>query len=257
MSNTFASRPARVSQSQRGRGRGGIRSRDEEAVLVGTGLAPSGAAASSRGTGARGRAGRGTAIGNRGGGGSVGRGRGGGRGQLTDPGMRGGVGGKVHTSSRSTLQERTMHAGGFTVIRPDEKRRREVTEQAEREAQRYEQYKQQGKPARVSYVGTVGGGEGSVSSLERARQQQVRTQVQHSKASRLVRDQDRRSQHRQEEDRAMAQRKEVARKQTNLHAQRQTAKQDGWKSEMNRVNQAFLDRLEAQAKQKGPSSEQT
>ncbi|KAK7478291.1 hypothetical protein BaRGS_00030443, partial [Batillaria attramentaria] len=66
-----------------------------------------------------------------------------------------GDGAAADNAQGQSLQQRATHTGAYTVISPNEKKRRQITEQAERGTREYEQYKQQNKPTRVSYVGTV------------------------------------------------------------------------------------------------------
>ncbi|WAR28092.1 hypothetical protein MAR_013796 [Mya arenaria] len=142
MSKTFTSRPGVT----RGRGRGNefqprpVNQPQEQEGAVQTGARPR--------VGATGRGSTGTAIGTgRGsfGRGSVGRG-------LTAPNETPG-------QTLQGVEQRMEYLGGFTKVTPNEKKRQQITQAAQKETQAYEAHKKQNTPQSFSYVGTAGGGQ--------------------------------------------------------------------------------------------------
>ncbi|KAK6196301.1 hypothetical protein SNE40_001551 [Patella caerulea] len=145
----------------------------------------------------------------------------------------------------SRPENRISHGSGFTVISPNEKKRREINQQAQKNMLTYEKHKEESRLQHVSYVGTAGGG------LITEREARQRAAMNHSKAafnSRLKRESVRAAA-KQQEEAVYEQRKQGARKQAELNEQREREnekrRKERMKDDMRRTNSAFLDRLEA------------
>ncbi|KAK7090031.1 epithelial-stromal interaction protein 1-like isoform X1 [Littorina saxatilis] len=133
----------------------------------------------------------------------------------------------------------------YTVISPDERRRRKMTEIADREARQYEEYKRNQTPRRFSYVGTCGQGQVWPKDEFTARQQQIRIHAQ-SKTSRILKEQERKQQQRQMEDRELQQKKAAARRKAEQNERREEERQHDLRSDMDQRMAVFLNRLEFQ-----------
>ncbi|XP_070573772.1 epithelial-stromal interaction protein 1-like [Ptychodera flava] len=70
-----------------------------------------------------------------------------------------------------TVQERFQHRGNYAMIAPNEKRRSQIQQQAEKETRQYEEYKERNKMGYISLPPQAVGG-GTVVSQTGARQQQ-------------------------------------------------------------------------------------
>ncbi|XP_050411839.1 uncharacterized protein LOC126826796 [Patella vulgata] len=155
------------------------------------------------------------------------------------------LGGPDNRNNDSRPENRISHGSGFTVISPNEKKRREINQQAQKNMLTYEKHKEESRLQHVSYVGTAGGG--FISERE-ARQRAAMNQSKAAFDSRLKRESVRAAA-KQQEEAVYEQRKQAARKQAELNEQRERENEKRRKERMNddmrRKNAAFLDRLEA------------
>ncbi|XP_052784492.1 uncharacterized protein LOC128220230 [Mya arenaria] len=230
MSKTFTSRPGVT----RGRGRGNefqprpVNQPQEQEGAVQTGARPR--------VGATGRGSTGTAIGTgRGsfGRGSVGRG-------LTAPNETPG-------QTLQGVEQRMEYLGGFTKVTPNEKKRQQITQAAQKETQAYEAHKKQNTPQSFSYVGTAGGGQTTQTD---ARRKLVQTTP--NKTQKMLQQQERKSLTKQHEEaeiekkraeqRAKAERNERRDQEERLNSEKR------WDEQRKRKNDAFLRGLENKTK---------
>ncbi|ESO98965.1 hypothetical protein LOTGIDRAFT_231280 [Lottia gigantea] len=159
-----------------------------------------------------------------------------------------------------TNQDRTTHTSGFTMVSPNEKKRRAITErlgdiinninsytgiypdtEATKNLEEYERHKEEQRIQHVSYVGTAGGG---LISEEEARRKAA---IQHSKASYNSRTkrESYRAAEKENEEMVYRERKMAARRQSELNEEKRKKEEGRHRDEMRRKNAAFLDRLEA------------
>jgi hypothetical protein len=65
---------------------------------------------------------------------------------------------------RPNITERTQRREAYTVIAPDEEKRRSIQQKAKEEEEKLEQYRHEHRIQHLSYVGTVGSGESAASN---------------------------------------------------------------------------------------------
>ncbi|BFZ00507.1 hypothetical protein BsWGS_03546 [Bradybaena similaris] len=148
------------------------------------------------------------------------------------------------TGQRLQSPQRTAtYAGGFTVIPPNEMKRQQISQMAQREAEAYESYKQANAVKHVSHVGRVGGG---VLTEEQARKEQERA-LRRQKLDRLTRQEEQRKAKKNAEEAEIAQKRAAARRQAEQNAIRNSIAPPA--DEIRRNREAFLNQLE-----KKPSS---
>ncbi|KAL3847918.1 hypothetical protein ACJMK2_018808 [Sinanodonta woodiana] len=151
--------------------------------------------------------------------------------------------------TQQTQEQRMTYMGGFTMIPPNQRKRQEVTEMAQRETVAYEQHRQQKRQQTFNYVGTVGGGE---TSIAEAREKAARESP--TKAQKLLKEQQRKSEMRKREDEELEKKKEEQRRKAEMSEKK--AKEDEklaeqrWSERMKKTNNAWLNRLERQAAMK-------
>ncbi|XP_012942232.1 epithelial-stromal interaction protein 1 isoform X2 [Aplysia californica] len=135
--------------------------------------------------------------------------------------------------------QRGQYAGGFTMFAPNERKRQEVAQMAQRETANYEQYKQQNTGKVYRHVGTVGGGELTEDQVRNRQANAVRAQ----KYNRQVKQAGyREAAKRAEEEQIEAKRAEARRKsEQNLMRQGKAPAAD----EVRRKREAFLQQLES------------
>lgn len=222
MSKTFTSRPA-VSRT----GRGSTNSRSQDSGVV------------NRTNANRGR-GRGMMASGLGRGSSVpmttGRGE-----TARDPSISSG---NLDSQEQQQLGQRMSYQGGYTMISPNEKKKQQIQQQAERGMQSYQQHKEQNRIGHMSYVGTAGGGQ---MSQEESRRKLVEENRNPSMRLREKREEYRVKQKQKEEEEINQKRlkqRQLAEKNELRKTQNEEDKRKKWDEERRRQNEAFLNKLE-------------
>ncbi|KAK3099001.1 hypothetical protein FSP39_025169 [Pinctada imbricata] len=144
------------------------------------------------------------------------------------------------------LQQRMSHQGAYTMITPNEERRRQINQQAQQEAERYQRHKEQRKLGHVNYKGTVGGGE--ISQAEARRN--AATQLRNTKMDSLQKRQQYRSDLRQKEEDDALKKKAEQRRKSEANLSLEKNRQEKLESDHRKKNEAFLKRIEAENRAK-------
>ncbi|KAL5004103.1 hypothetical protein ScPMuIL_017559 [Solemya velum] len=157
----------------------------------------------------------------------------------------------LETSAAEAKPRQLSYQGGYSVLPPDEKKRQAIQNQARKETENFEAYKQQSRPGHVSYVGTVGGGFVDEAA---ARKKIVQD---NSKYARIQRQQQYKDATRKTENEDITRKKIDARKKAEMNEQRNIREQKRteqmWADDHKRKNEEFLRRLESQSSNQAQS----
>ncbi|XP_046378689.2 epithelial-stromal interaction protein 1-like [Haliotis rufescens] len=154
-------------------------------------------------------------------------------------------GGTGDTDQRGagTTDQTVSHQGAYSVISPNEKKRKQISEQARRETEAYERHKAENKPGHVSYHGTVGGGE--MTETE-ARSKMAMTNAS-AKFNMLERQRKRKEEEKRHLEEEFSKKKMDARRKTENNERRAQREDEKKREEMETIKNKFLDRFEQPA----------
>lgn len=146
----------------------------------------------------------------------------------------------------SDLERRMTYQGGFSMITPNQRKRQEINQVAQRETAAYEAHKQQNTPKSFNYVGTAGGGQ---SQME-ARRKLVKENP--TKTQKLLQKEQKKSYFKQKEEEEIQKKKDEQRKKA-LENERRIKEEEGaaehrWDKQRKMTNEAFLRRIEKKNK---------
>ncbi|KAH3814375.1 epithelial-stromal interaction protein 1-like [Dreissena polymorpha] len=152
-------------------------------------------------------------------------------------------------------ERRLTYQGGYSVIPPNEKKRQQIIQNAQKEEKALQEHRQRNTQTSFNYVGTVGGGQVS--------QQESRSHLVQSspnKVQRQLQQQQRKSfvKQKEEEDIVKHKAKQRAVAETNERRKQEEAasQQQRWDEQKRRTNDAFLRRLENKGKKQGAVNSQ-
>ncbi|XP_064649339.1 epithelial-stromal interaction protein 1-like [Lineus longissimus] len=137
--------------------------------------------------------------------------------------------------SQPVAERRLEYRGGYSVMPPDETRKRQVEAQARKESEEYERYKEQKKPGHMSYVGTAGGGLTEEQARARAAKEHS-----HSKFNSLQKRQQYHDEARRKEDMKYEEKKAQAREQSEQNERRERERQKSLDHDRRMKNDAFF-----------------
>ncbi|CAG5136617.1 unnamed protein product, partial [Candidula unifasciata] len=119
------------------------------------------------------------------------------------------------TAGRLQSPQRTpTYAGGYSVIPPNERKRQQISQMAQRETEEYERHRQANAVRHVSHVGTVGGGDITEEQVRKEQERALRRQ----KLDRLKRQEEQRNARKKAEDAEIEQKRAEARRKAEQNA---------------------------------------
>lgn len=158
------------------------------------------------------------------------------------PGMEG-----RETSPQRNQQEigqRMSYEGCYTKISPNERKRQEISNQARKEEENYQAFKEKNRLAHVSYIGTAGGGQISKTDSRQKLEQNHRT----SQYDTRLKQQKWREDKKKQEELTHQQRKDTQRqkavKNEQMSLQQQRDQKQKWDEDRKKKNEEFLRRFE-------------
>ncbi|XP_045200359.1 trichohyalin-like [Mercenaria mercenaria] len=147
----------------------------------------------------------------------------------------------------SGAERRMTYQGGYSMIAPDQRRREQINQVAQRETQAYQEHKQQNTPGSFNYVGTAGGGQ-----LTQAEARRKLIQESPSKTQKLLKKEEKKSYFKQKEEEEIQKKKEEQRRKAEQNEKRKKeeakAAEHRWDNQRKVANEAFLRRFENKSK---------
>lgn len=146
---------------------------------------------------------------------------------------------------RPTVADRTQRRDAYTVIAPDEEKRKTVQENAAKEEQKFQEFREGRRLHHVSYVGTVGDGEAAAGNVQPRR---AAVNTQQPRLTSFDKTRQHRTAQRQREESEITKKKQEQRLKATANEDRERQRKERLDEDRKKKMNAFLDQFESKSK---------